>query len=109
IVQAVFAGIGKGDVFYDENPAIAKQRKRWQSLLAGTNLLAPENHPLIDEWEAQRGSAATWQPLEIETLVAAVGATRMIQPDRSILSGGRRPDTEAVTVTGTTMLRQVTA
>ena len=28
-LQAVFAGVGKGDVTYDEDRAIAKQRKRW--------------------------------------------------------------------------------
>ena len=108
-LQAVFAGIGKGDILYDEDPAVAKQRKRWQSLINGVDLLAPENRPLIDEWETQRGAAAQWQSLDMETFVSAEGATLTVQPDGSILSGGKRPDKDTVTVTGTTKLRNLTA
>ena len=108
-LQAVFAGIGKGDVFYDEDPAIAKQRRRWQALIAGTNLLSSENQHLVDEWESQRGSAPVWEPLKIETYVSSDGATLTRQADGSILSGGKRPDKDTVTVTAATKLREVTA
>ena len=108
-LQAVFAGIGKGDILYDEDPAIAKQRKGWQSLMNGTNLLAPENQPLIDAWEAQRGSTATWNTFETETFVSAEGATLTVQPDGSILSGGKPPERDTVTVTGTMKLRHLSA
>jgi hypothetical protein len=108
-LQAVFAGVGKGDVGFDRDAAIAKQRKRWQSLLAGTDLLSAENQKLIDEWESQRGSAATWEPLDLDVFVSSDGATLTRQADGSILSGGKRPDKDTVTVTGTTKLREVTA
>ncbi|HZO53739.1 MAG TPA: DUF1549 and DUF1553 domain-containing protein [Bryobacteraceae bacterium] len=108
-LQAVFAGVGKGDMNFDHDPAVAKQRKRWQSLLAGNNLLSTENQKLVDEWESQRGSAPNWEPLDIEVFVSSEGATLTRQGDGSILSGGKRPDKDTVTVTGTTKLREVTA
>ena len=108
-LQAVFAGIGKGDILYDEDPAIAKQRKRWQSLMNGVDVLAAENQTLVEEWERQRGSAPQWQPLEMETFVSAEGATLTVQSDGLILSGGKRPERDTVTVTGTTKLHQLTA
>ena len=109
-LQAVFAGIGKGDILYDEDPAVAKQRKRWESLARGDgHSLSAEDQRLIDEWEAQRGSAPKWQLLETETFVSAEGATWTMQPDGSVLSGGKPPEKDTVTVTGTTKLRQISA
>jgi len=108
-LQAVFAGIGKGDIFFDDDPAMAKERKRWQALLSATNFQSAENQKLVDEWESQRGATAAWQPLEIETFTSSDGATLTRQADGSILSGGKRPDKDVVTVTGTTKLHQVTA
>jgi uncharacterized protein DUF1553/uncharacterized protein DUF1549 len=108
-LQAVFAGVGKGDIGYDEDPGIAKQRKRWQALLAGVDLLSPENQRLVDEWETQRQGSANWEPLEIETFVSSDAATLTRQADGSILSGGKRPDKDTVTVTGMSKLREVTA
>lgn len=108
-LQAVFAGVGKGDIAYDEDPAVAKKRKRWEALLAGADLLAPENEPLVAEWESQRGATVVWHPLDSEVFVSADGATLTRQADGAILSGGKRPDKDTVTVTATTKLREVTA
>ena len=108
-LQAVFAGVGKGDILYDDDPAVAKQRKKWQTLLAGKDLLTPENQKIVDEWEAQRGSAAQWELLELDTFVSSDGATLTRQADGSILSGGKRPDKDVVTITGTTKLNAITA
>lgn len=103
-LQAVFAGVGKGDVAFDDDAAVAKQRQRWQSLLAGKDLLSAENEALVADWQAP-----VWQQLDVETFVSAEGATLSRQPDGSILSGGKRPDKDTVTLTGTTKLQEISA
>ena len=35
-LQAVFAGTGKGDVEFDEDPVVASERRRWNALLAAS-------------------------------------------------------------------------
>ena len=110
-LQAVFAGIGKGDVAFDEDAAVARQRARWKSLLAanGEALLAAENEALVTEWEAARGSLPAWEPLNAETFLSANGATLTRQSDGSILASGARQDTDTMTLTLTTKLREITA
>ena len=108
-LQAVFAGVGKGDIFYDEDATIAGQRKRWQGLIAGHDLLSADNQRFLDEWETQRGTAPNWEALDVETYVSADGATLTRHADGSILSAGKRPDKDTVTVTAGTKLRTVTA
>ncbi len=110
-LQAVFAGIGKGEVAYDEDAAIARQRARWKALLvaSGPALLAAENETLVAEWETTRGAPPAWEPLDAETFLSANGATLTRQPDGSILASGARPDTDTMTLTLTTKLREITA
>ena len=63
-LQAVFAGIGKGDISYDEDPATGQQRQRWTALKDAAIrqdsaiLLAAENTALVAAWEKERGPAA---------------------------------------------------
>ena len=114
-LQAVFAGIGKGDVAYDEDASVGKQRVRWKTLLAAVVagnrdvLLAAENEKVIADWEAARGSAPEWTPLDAETYLSANGATLTRQADGSILASGPRPDTDTTTLTLTSKLREITA
>src|SRR4030095_9058572 len=52
-LQADFAGIIEGNIPFDEDPGVALQRKRWQTLLAACDaqekatLLTPENMELV--------------------------------------------------------------
>ena len=110
-LQAVFAGIGKGDVAYDEDASVAKRRARWQSLLAATGdaLLTTENETLVAEWEAARGAVPAWTPLAAETFLSANGATLTRQVDGSVLASGTRPDLDTTTLTFTTDLREISA
>src|SRR5213075_663930 len=52
-LQAVFAGVGKGDLSFDWFPQTARERKYWKSLLEGDpKLLENEtNRALVAEWE----------------------------------------------------------
>jgi hypothetical protein len=114
-LQAVFAGIGKGDVPYDEDASISQQRKRWKALLVAVNtgnrdvLLAAENEKDVAEWEEARPSLPAWEPLEAETYLSANGATLTRQTDGSILASGPRPDLDTMTLTLTSKLSEVTA
>ncbi len=114
-LQAVFAGILKGDVSYDEDLAVKRQRQRWQSLLAAADkrdaavLLAAENASLTDEWLAQRGAGARWQPLDAETFLSAEGATLTRDADGVILASGVLPERDTYTVTVATLPERIIA
>ena len=114
-LQAVFAGIGKGDISYDADPEIFTARRRWQHLKDAaaqrttTVVLQPENEAIAAEWAGQRGPAAHWQPLDIESFVSIDGASLTRNSDGSISSGGTRPDKETTSITATTALTVITA
>ncbi|MEQ2007573.1 MAG: PSD1 and planctomycete cytochrome C domain-containing protein [Limisphaerales bacterium] len=115
-LQAVFAGITKADVPFDESPATGQQRQRWQSLLAAADaknapaLLTPENEPAIARWEQTQGKAVTeWLPLALESFLSSDGATLTRETDGSVSAGGKRPEKDTYTVTTATTLASVTA
>ena len=114
-LQAVFAGVGKGDVNYDEDPAVATQRRHWQSLKDAaakqdaTVLLAAENTALVDTWENARGTAEPWTPLVAETFLSSDGSTLERLANGSILASGAAPDKDTFTITATTKLNELTA
>ncbi len=114
-LQAVFAGVLKGEVAYDEDPAVHRQRRRWQSLIAAadrrdaTVLLAAENAPVVNEWLAQRGGGVHWHPLEAETFLSAEGATLTRIAGGVLLASGTLPERDTYTITATTALERITA
>ncbi len=114
-LQAVFSGIGKGDITYDESPGIAQERRRWQALLDAAKasdaavLLSFENEELVTKWERLRGESAPWLPLAAESSVAANGATLSSQPDASISASGTRADVETYTITFAPDLSEIAA
>ncbi len=114
-LQAVFAGVLKGEVSYDEDAKVARERRRWKSLFAAAEkkdaavLLAAENGPLVSDWLSKRGTAARWQPLTVETFLSAEGATLKHEADGTFLSSGPRPDKDICTITATTTLTNITA
>jgi hypothetical protein len=114
-LQAVFSGVLKGDVAYDEDPAVARERSTWLSILDAAEtrnsetLLLPELDPPVREWIASRGSGAQWTPLDVETFVSVEGATQHRGEDGAIVSSGRRAEKDTYTITATTALTEITA
>jgi hypothetical protein len=114
-LQAVFAGVGKGDVPYDDDPAVARARRHWQSVLAASDrgeadvLLTPGNLPHLDLWESARAAMGSWQRLEAEVFVSSNGSILRRQADGSLTASGTRPDTDAYRVTVAPAPGEITA
>jgi len=112
-LQAVFAGIGKGEIAFDVDPQVGISRKRWTDLrTAAINrnvgvLLLDENVAMVAEWE--RDGAAAWTPLDLKTFVSAGGAKLQKKPDASVLSTGTRPELDTIVATIATALPRITA
>lgn len=103
-LQAVFAGIGKGDITWDSDPLVAAARKRWRALgeLAASApdvlLDSPENLELVAAWENASRARGVWTTLPLATFTSAFGTALERLDDGSILSGGPAPETEVITV-----------
>lgn len=114
-LQAVFAGIGKGNVSFEPDKKTADARTRWNALLAASTaadkdvLLAPENQALIGEWESTFVSADIWKPLNADVFYGSKGADLVRQPDGSFLSKGELAESDTFTLTLTTELSAITA
>lgn len=114
-LQAVFAGITKGDRVYESSPQVGEERKRWNAALSAADrhdaavLLAPENQQRVDAWLAREHTVKHWQPVAVESAASAEGSTLTLESDGSVSSSGRRPETDTYTNTVTTALRTVTA
>ena len=115
-LQAVFAGIGKGDVEFDASPEVMHLRQELENLLAASTardsniLLQPKYTEIVSTWTAARQSQPVeWQPLVPEVYVSTGGAALTRQEDGSILAGGTVPDQEHYTVTSAVDLDRLTA
>jgi hypothetical protein len=114
-LAAVFAGLVKGDLTFEDDPDVGQARRRWQQLATAAKqrdpavLLAPEAQQSVATWELERGPAANWEVPSSPTVASAGGATIEVRDDGSIYSGGQRPETEILTVTMAPKLRTITA
>ncbi len=114
-LQAVFAGVGKGDIGWDADNAVAAARQAWQrvALLATTSpetlLDDPQHVSLVADWESSGKHRAVWTTLMPATFTSASGTELKRLDDGSILSGGTAPERDVVTVTATGPLPLMTA
>ncbi|MFO1497325.1 MAG: PSD1 and planctomycete cytochrome C domain-containing protein [Verrucomicrobiota bacterium] len=114
-LQAVFAGIGRGDVAYDSDPRLDRERRRWKRLLAAVEnqepevLLAPENESEVRAWEALRAQEARWEVLRPVTYTTSSAAELRLLEDSSLLAEGPRPETDTYSITANSSLSQITA
>lgn len=115
-LQAVFAGVGKGDVEFDTDPEVMRLRREMEGLLAAAAtrdpevLLQPRYAGLVRTWAADRGSpVAEWIALAPDVFVASSGATLARQDDGSIFVEGALADIEQYTVTSGVELERLSA
>lgn len=113
-LQAVFAGIGKGDIEYDADPQVAAERKRWTALREAVErrdagvLLAAGQEEVVASWEAARGGGvAVWTVLRPEVFWAGDGVVLRRLGDESLLASGALPDKDVTVVTAASGLREV--
>ena len=117
-LQAVFAGVDKADRPYDADVRAAAGRRqllgekaRLQALrnTADPTLLTPLVQAAVADWEKRVDVARTlWSPLDPAAYTSAQGATLTRLPDGSLLSGGKRPDKDTITITAHTDLQGIT-
>jgi hypothetical protein len=114
-LQAVFAGVGRGDLLFDADPARAQARRHWQDLLSAAEerkekvLLAPENIREVDAWESERANEAKWRVLWPETFLTTSASILRRARDGSLLAQGPRPETDVYTVVASCDLPQISA
>ncbi|MFO0904930.1 MAG: PSD1 and planctomycete cytochrome C domain-containing protein [Pirellulales bacterium] len=104
-LQAVFAGIWKGDLPYDRDPQVFFQRQHWQNWLAAAErrdvdqLSLPEARDIAARWERENaGAAASWTPLELVVFTAAEGSQLRRTAAGPIAAEGPRPEKETYTI-----------
>jgi hypothetical protein len=117
-LQAVFAGVDKAERPYDPDSSTAarrhdllQQKARLASLhgTADSFLLTSTAQAEAAAWEKQLAArAVAWVPLQPVSCTSSGGATLSPLPDGSILSGGKRPETDTVTVVAHTDLHGIT-
>jgi hypothetical protein len=104
-LQAVFAGVGKGDVPFDREAKTARERRKWRDLLTSVEkrdrgaLLNDENKQLIDQWEASRGPEANWAALAAETFTTASAANLKRLTNGAFIAEGPRPERDTYSIT----------
>src|SRR5262249_7909067 len=108
-LQAVFAGVGRGDVAYDPDPAVGRKRAELRATLAAIDrndaylndrLDSSTRRKAAAEWETpNRGAGIAWQVPECGKIASERGSVLAKQPDGSIRSEGPRPERDTYTLT----------
>ena len=115
-LQAVFAGVGKGAVEFDVDPQVARDRLRFNELLAAakcgdqSTLLAEEHVAIVAKWEEEFGhQPAAWLPLMPTEFGSSDGSTLKLLPDSSVLASGVQPEKDTYTITAPSSVTKLTA
>jgi hypothetical protein len=114
-LQAVFAGVLKGDIEFDFDSEVAVRRSRLegQRQLAVDRdpkfLLAAEQWSHVQRWREKLATHSQWHPVEWSSFVSAEGATLTKLEDRFLLASGHSPEMDTYTLTFQTDLPRVTA
>ncbi len=119
-LQAVFAGVGRGNVAYDSDPKIAARRaeltnrmhvlekndETWKKLIS-----KPAIQSAIRKWEEESSSKPqSWHDVTVISSAAEHGSTLTVLPDGSIRSSHtKRPERERYTVKFQTQRKPITA
>jgi hypothetical protein len=114
-LQAVFAGILKGDLAFDDDRRVARARAKWHALLEACKqkdasvLFSAPWVEAVESWARKQAEMATWHPLTLHTFTSSDGATLIRMPSGIVLASGISPDKDTTTITATTQLTSATA
>jgi mono/diheme cytochrome c family protein len=114
-LQAVFAGLVKGDISFDEDAKVAQQRQHWQKLLDASDasdktvLFAPENEALVDAWVKDHGPPVKWEPLQMESFVSTEGAMLTRDDEGAVIAMFKKPDKDIYVISASSTLPKITA
>ncbi|AMV26016.1 hypothetical protein VT84_16575 [Gemmata sp. SH-PL17] len=116
-LQAVFAGVGRGDVAFEPNPATAKKRTELRDRLAAIAKNAPELDltsahvkKTVAEWELKHaGAGVVWTVPAFTAITSDAGSKLVMRGDDSIRAEGTRPERDTYTLTTRVKARRVTA
>jgi hypothetical protein len=110
-LQAVFAGVGRGNITFDPDPAAAKKRSDLKAELASLEKGEVKFDPkLVAEWAAKHsGEGVLWQPLEFTKLESTGGSSLVKQPDFSVRSEAKRPEKDTYLATAKVKSKGITA
>lgn len=115
-LQAVFAGVGKGDIEFEPSAEVLNHRREIEELLTATEtnaaeiLLQPKYAEIVKKWEADRqAKPVEWTVLTPEVFLSSGGATLTLQPDNSVFASGVVPDDERYTVTSVVDISRLSA
>ncbi|MGK0186178.1 MAG: hypothetical protein ACI9R3_001961 [Verrucomicrobiales bacterium] len=117
-LQAVFAGVDKVDRPFEpdglitrkRNDLLAQQTQLTDGTFPQSKLDEPGNRQAVDDWEQRVTSDRNHWSILLPTSVKSNSETPYtIQPDGSILFGGKPPATDTYTITGNTQQATITA
>jgi hypothetical protein len=115
-LQAVFAGVGKGDIEFDASAEVMEWRAALEKLLAAAGardvnvLLQPMYDDIVRAWAtARQSNPVEWLSIVPDVFVSSGGATLSRLDDGSVLASGTLPDQEHYTVTSELDLKRLSA
>lgn len=115
-LQAVFAGVGKGDVEFDANPEVMRKRREIDDLLAAVSkrdqevLLSGKYAGVVEEWVNQReAQEVEWTRLDPDVFLASSGASLKKEGDGSLFASGALADQEIYTLSTKVNLKTLAA
>ncbi len=116
-LQAVFAGVGRGNRRYDLDVKVQRRRGELKKMRVGVEqndpatLLAPASRQRVAKWERNRITPVPWQVVKPDNYLSMAGATLTRQADDSFLASGPHSltDTDTYTFTTRSPLNRVTA
>lgn len=116
-LQAVFAGIGKGDIEFEPSKVVMEKRKELESIIRAAQtkdkdiLLKKRFEHLIKDWEKewQSNPPAYWDILRPHVFVASGGANLLLEDDASLFVSGPMQDVEHYTINAQPQLDQISA
>ena len=114
-LQAVFAGVGRGNVPFDSDAKVARERRDAEGWKQSATRL--DRAVLTSEWverdvidweAAYRDKHIRWETVAPTMLIATEGTTLSVDADGTVIASGARPERETTIVTFETTLEQVT-